>query len=169
VKTEAFSKNTPEMCLNTVAKGNVKLIGCSSKLPDTDPLQWFMSPLKTMVLTDPSDSPVPSLAMSDTDEILKDLLSRYDIYGLNESNIEDPLEWFLSPLNTMVLSDPCPVRSDMEGDENPIQTPVVHSKTLLATHLESMESTKQKGRLAGESTLKKELWTRFEAASANEL
>jgi hypothetical protein len=102
-------------------------------------------------------------------EILKDLSSIYDIYGLNESNTEDPLEWFLSPLNTMVLSDPCPVRSDMEGDENPIQTPAVHRKTLLATPWESMESTKQKGRLARESTLKKELWTRFEAASANEL
>jgi hypothetical protein len=157
VKTEAFSKNTPDMCINTAAKGNDKLISCSSKLPDTDPLQWFLSPLKTMVLTDPSDSPVPSPAMSDTKEILKDVSSRYDIYGLNESNTEDPLEWFLSPLNTMVLSYPCPVRSDMEGDEKPIQTPAVHSKTLLVTPWESMESTKQKRRLAGESTLKKEL------------
>jgi hypothetical protein len=157
VKTEAFSKNTPDMCLNIAAKGNDKLISCSSKLPDTDPLQWFLSPLKTMVLTDPSDSPVPSPAMSDTKEILKDVSSRYDIYGLNESNTEDPLEWFLSPLNTMVLSYTCPVRSDMEGDEKPIQTPAVHSKTLLVTPWESMESTKQKRRLAGESTLKKEL------------
>jgi hypothetical protein len=102
-----------------------------------------------MVLTDPSDTLVPSPAMSESYKILKDLSSRYDIYGLNESNTEDPLEWFLSPLNTMVLSDPCPVRSDMEGDENPIQIPAVHSNTLLVTPWESMESTKQKERLAG--------------------
>jgi hypothetical protein len=26
------------MCINTAVKGNDKLISCSSKLPDTDPL-----------------------------------------------------------------------------------------------------------------------------------
>ncbi|XP_066367949.1 uncharacterized protein [Miscanthus floridulus] len=120
---------------------------------------------------------------SSSDEISKDLASRYDIYGLNRPTrqAEDPLEWFLSPLKTMVLTDPSdnnplptPAWTNMEGklnvpDDKPIQTPAVHSKALLGTPWKGLESTNLKGRLAGETTLKKELWTRFEAASANEL
>lgn len=118
-----------------------------------------------------------------SDEISKDLASRYDIYGLNRftRQAEDPLEWFLSPLKTMVLTDPSdnnplptPAWTNMEGklnvpDDKPIQTPAVHSKALLGTPWKGLESTNLMGRLAGETTLKKELWTRFEAASANEL
>jgi len=120
---------------------------------------------------------------SSSDEISKDLASRYDIYGLNRPTrqAEDPLEWFLSPLRTMVLTDPSdnnplptPAWTNMEGklnfpDDKPTQTPAVHSKALLGTPWKGLESTNLKGRLAGETTLKKELWTRFEAASANEL
>ncbi|XP_066361570.1 uncharacterized protein [Miscanthus floridulus] len=120
---------------------------------------------------------------SSSDEISKDLASRYDIYVLNRPTrqAEDPLEWFLSPLRTMVLTDPSdnnplptPAWTNMEGklnvpDDKPIQTPAVHSKALLGTPWKGLESTNLKGRLAGETTLKKELWTRFEAASANEL
>ncbi|AQK95018.1 hypothetical protein ZEAMMB73_Zm00001d010818 [Zea mays] len=118
-----------------------------------------------------------------SDKISKDLASRYDIYGLNQSNrqVEDPLQWFLSPLKTMVLIDPSednqlptPARSNMGerldiADDKPIHTPAVHSKALLGTPWKGLESTNLKGRCAGETTLKKELWTRFEAASTNEL
>jgi hypothetical protein len=54
-------------------------------------------------------------------------------------------------------------------DDNPIQTPAVHSKALLGTPWKGWESTNLKGRHAGETTLKKELWTRFEAVSTNDL
>jgi hypothetical protein len=54
-------------------------------------------------------------------------------------------------------------------DDNPIQTPAVHSKALLGTPWKGLESTNLKGRHAGETTLKKELWTRFEAVSTNDL
>ncbi|WVZ99357.1 hypothetical protein U9M48_044678 [Paspalum notatum var. saurae] len=124
-----------------------------------------------------------------SDEVSKDLASRYDIYGLKQSTestyrrreAQDPLQWFLSPLKTCVLMDlpddkplPTPARSNMEGKENvsddkPIQTPAVHSKALLGTPWKGLESTNLKGRKAGENTLKKELWARFEATSTNEL
>ncbi|PAN18449.1 hypothetical protein PAHAL_3G202600 [Panicum hallii] len=124
-----------------------------------------------------------------SDEVSKDLASRYDIYGLKQSTkstycrreAEDALQWYLSPLKTCVLMDPSddkplptPARSNMKGkhdvqDDKPIQTPAVHSKALLGTPWKGLESTNLKGRQAGETTLKKELWTRFEAASTNEL
>lgn len=118
---------------------------------------------------------------SSSDEILRDLASRYDIYGLNQPTrrAEDTLEWYLSPLKTMVLADPSednphstPEWTYMKGsvpDDKPIQTPAVHSKALLGTPWKGLESTNLKGRMAGETTLKKELWNRFEAASTNEL
>ncbi|KAG2626195.1 uncharacterized protein LOC120698024 isoform X2 [Panicum virgatum] len=124
-----------------------------------------------------------------SDEVSKDLASRYDIYGLQQSTKstyrrredEDALQWYLSPLKTCVLMDPqdakplpTPARSNTKGiynvpDDKPIQTPAVHSKALLGTHWKDLESTNLKERQAGETTLKKELWTRFEAASTNEL
>lgn len=54
-------------------------------------------------------------------------------------------------------------------DDKLIQTPAVHSRALLGTPWKGLESTNLKGRHAGETTLKKELWTRFEAVSTNEL
>ncbi|KAF0924256.1 hypothetical protein E2562_009963 [Oryza meyeriana var. granulata] len=54
-------------------------------------------------------------------------------------------------------------------DDKPIQTPAAHSRALLGTPWKGMESTNLKGRQAGETTLKRELWTRFEAVSTNEL
>ncbi|CAN6346075.1 unnamed protein product [Urochloa humidicola] len=124
-----------------------------------------------------------------SDEVSKDLASRYDIYGLNQSTkstyrrreAQDTLQWYLSPPKTCVLMDlqddkplPTPARSNIKGehdvsDDKPIQTPAVHSKALLGTPWKGLESTNLKGRLAGETTLKKELWTRFEAASPHEL
>nr|CAB3464632.1 unnamed protein product [Digitaria exilis] len=162
-----------------------------------------------------------------SDEVSKDLATRYDIYGLNQptrttyrrKQAEDPLLWYFSPPKTCVLMDlsddkplptparsymkgkhdvydekpaqtpavhsnaldqsgdkplPTPARSNMKGnhnvyDDKPIQTPAVHSKALLGTPWKGMESTNLKGRQAGETTLKRELWTRFDAASTNEL
>uniref|UniRef100_A0A0A8YWB5 Uncharacterized protein n=1 Tax=Arundo donax TaxID=35708 RepID=A0A0A8YWB5_ARUDO len=124
-----------------------------------------------------------------SDEVSKDLASRYDLYGFNQSakNIhgrreaDDTLQWFLSPLKTCVLMDPSdekpiptPAGINMKGkqdvsDDRPIQTPAMHSKALLGTPWKGLESTDLKGRQAGETTLKKELWTRFEAISTNEL
>lgn len=124
-----------------------------------------------------------------SDEVSKDLATRYDIYGLNQSTRttyrrredKDTLQWYLSPLKTCVLMDspddkplPTPAMSNMKGkhdvyDDKPIQTPAVHSKALLGTPWKGVESTNLKGRQAGETTLKKELWTRFDAASTNEL
>jgi hypothetical protein len=43
------------------------------------------------------------------------------------------------------------------------------SKALFGTPWKGLESTNLKGRQAGETTLKKELWTRFEAATTSEL
>ncbi|CAN6336994.1 unnamed protein product [Urochloa humidicola] len=124
-----------------------------------------------------------------SDEVSKDLASRYDIYGFNQSTkstyrrreAQDTFQWFLSPLKTCVLmvpsddkSLPTPARSNMKrehviSDDKPIQTPAAHSKALLGTPWKGLESTNLKGRQAGETTLKKELWARFEAASTSEL
>jgi hypothetical protein len=128
--------------------------------------------------------------LSSSDEISKDLASRYDLYGFNQfsKNIHrrretgDTLQWFLSPLKTCVLMDPSdddkpnptPATINMRGqqdipDDKPVQTPALHCKALLATPWKGLESTNLKGRRAGETTLKKELWTRFEAVSTDEL
>ncbi|KAK3134998.1 hypothetical protein QOZ80_5BG0413390 [Eleusine coracana subsp. coracana] len=125
---------------------------------------------------------------SSSDEISKDLASRYDLYGLNHlsSNTDrrretdDTLQWFLSPLKTCVLMNPSdddktnPTPANMKGqqdfpDGKPVQTPALHSKALLVTPWKGLESTNLKGRQAGETTLKKELWNRFEAVSTGEL
>jgi hypothetical protein len=128
--------------------------------------------------------------LSSSDEISKDLASRYDLYGLNQfsKNIhwrretDNTLQWFLSPLKTCVLMDPSdddkrnptPATINMRGqqdipDDKPVQTPALHCKALLATPWKGLESTNLKGRRAGETTLKKELWNRFEAVSTDEL
>ncbi|KAL6851735.1 hypothetical protein ACP4OV_020299 [Aristida adscensionis] len=125
-----------------------------------------------------------------SDEISKDLASRYDLYGFNKSTVntycrrevdDEPLDWFLSPLKSCVVnyvSDekpaPTPASKYLQGrqdlsDNLPCQTPAVHSKAVLATPCRGLESTNLKGRQAGETTLKKELWARFEAVSTNEL
>ncbi|CAL4894569.1 unnamed protein product [Urochloa decumbens] len=154
--------------------------------------QQLFSPIPEGSRKEDIDSNGPSQGdkrSQSSDEVSKDLASRYDIYGLNQSTKstyrrredQDPLQWFLSPLKTCVLMDPTddkplptPARSNMKGehdvsDDKPIQTPAVHSKPLLGTPWKGLESTNLKGRLAGETTLKKELWTRFEAASTHEL
>ncbi|CAN6332296.1 unnamed protein product [Urochloa humidicola] len=154
--------------------------------------QQLFSPIPEGSRKEDIDSSGPSRGdkhSESSDEVSKDLASRYDIFGLNQSTkstyrtreAQDPLQWYLSPLKVCVLMDPqddkplpTPARSNMKGehdvsDDKPIQTPAVHNKTLLGTPWRGLESTNLKGRLAGETTLKKELWTRFEAASPHEL
>ncbi|GJM89553.1 hypothetical protein PR202_ga05757 [Eleusine coracana subsp. coracana] len=50
-----------------------------------------------------------------------------------------------------------------------ISKDLASSKALLVTPWKGLESTNLKGRRAGETTLKKELWNRFEAVSTGEL
>lgn len=174
--TSSIQKSTtlPRSCLKTAL---------SSKQPFFSPIPEG-SRKEDIESNGPTGDGKPS---GSSDEISKDLASRYDIYGINRftSTIqaEEPLQWFLSPpLKTIVLTEPSsddnplPIQAmnNMEGklnvpDDKPIQTPAVHSKALLGTPWKGVESTNLKGRLAGETTLKKELWTRFEAATPNEL
>uniref|UniRef100_A0A452ZMS8 DUF3741 domain-containing protein n=1 Tax=Aegilops tauschii subsp. strangulata TaxID=200361 RepID=A0A452ZMS8_AEGTS len=144
-------------------------------------LDWFLSPLKTCVLMDPSptdDKPVPVPA--------KD----------NKSLIESPWEGWESnnnlegrrklsdcnPIQTLSVHSKAVVGTPRKGlesnnlkgkqelpDDKLIQTPAVHSRALVGTPWKGLESTNLKGRHAGETTLKKELWARFEAVSTNEL
>ena len=110
-------------------------------------LDWFLSPLKTCVLMDPSptdDKPIPVPVPA------KD----------NKSLIDSPWKG--------LESNKLKGRQEL-SDDNPIQTPAVHSKALLGTPWKGLESTNLKGRHAGETTLKKELWTRFEAVSTDDL
>jgi len=106
-----------------------------------------------------------------SDNILEGLTSRYqELLGLQPSNnftnrrkeINQTLDWFLSPPKTCVLMEPT--------EDKPERTPVHNGMLLLATPLwKGVESTVHKGKRAGESTLKKELWTRFEEVSRDGL
>jgi hypothetical protein len=137
-------------------------------------LDWFLSPLKTCVLMDPSptdDKPIPVQAkdtpckglesskmkgrqeLSDHNSIQTSAVHRKALLGTPRKGLES---------NNLKGRQEVP-------DDNPIQTPAVHSKALLGTPWKGLESTNLKGRHAGETTLKKELWTRFEAVSTNDL
>ncbi|XP_047044752.1 uncharacterized protein LOC124649126, partial [Lolium rigidum] len=137
-------------------------------------LDWFLSPLKTCVLMDPSptdDKPILAPAkvtpwkglesnkmkgrqeLSDHNSIQTSAVHRKALLGTPRKGLES---------NNLKGRQEVP-------DDNPIQTPVVHSKALLGTPWKSLESTNLKGRHAGETTFKKELWTRFEAVSTNDL
>ncbi|XP_062231970.1 uncharacterized protein LOC133929288 [Phragmites australis] len=128
--------------------------------------------------------------LSSSDEVSKDLASRYDLYGFNRSTknthrrreADDTLQWFLSPLKTCVLLDPSddkPIptpagnnkkgKQDVSDDDKTIQTPAAHSKALLGTPWKGLESTNLKGRRAGETTLKKELGTPWNGLESTNL
>lgn len=72
----------------------------------------------------------------------------------------ETLDWFLSPPKTCKLLE--------TSDEKPLPTTPHGSLLLSAPFWKDLEST-QKGKLPGETTLKRELWTKFEAASSNHL
>ncbi|KAG8086184.1 hypothetical protein GUJ93_ZPchr0010g7549 [Zizania palustris] len=143
-----------------------------------DTLDWFLSPLKTCVLMDPSDDkPISSPARDDKSFInapWKGLeRDNHNLQTTKEFSDEKPIQTPSVYSKKALLGTPWKAlesdnlqKTQGISDDKPIQTPVVHSRALFGT---PFESTNLKGRRAGETTLKKELWTRFEAVSSNEL
>ncbi|KAF8407100.1 hypothetical protein HHK36_006225 [Tetracentron sinense] len=127
-------------------------IGIGRKDVETS-LDWFMSPPKTCVLMEPPN--VKSLINAAT-------------------NSELPTTNYVLGKQTMCLSSA--IENDLQGR---CQSTKGHcNKELLSASLvfpestplwKESESTIQTGKRPGENTLKKELWTKFEAASTNEL
>ncbi|KAG6536933.1 uncharacterized protein LOC122028982 [Zingiber officinale] len=72
----------------------------------------------------------------------------------------ETLDWFLSPLKTCILQEP--------SDGKPLPTTPNNLLSLSTPFWKDLESS-QKGKLPGETSLKRELWTKFEAASSNHL
>uniref|UniRef100_A0ACD5T868 Uncharacterized protein n=1 Tax=Avena sativa TaxID=4498 RepID=A0ACD5T868_AVESA len=144
-------------------------------------LDWFLSPLKTCVLMDPSptdEKPIPVPAKDNKsliDTPWKGLESN-KLKGRHElSDDNNPIETPAMHSRALLGTPRKGLESiNLKGgqelpDDRPIQTPALHSKALFGTPWKGVESTNLKGRHAGETTLKKELWTRFEAASTNDL
>ena len=145
-------------------------------------LDWFLSPLKTCVLMDPSptdDKPIPNpIPVKDNKSLIgtpwKGLESN-KLKGIQELSDDN------NPIQTPAVHSKALLGTTRKGlednlkwgqelpDDKPIQTPALHSKALLGTPWKDLESTNLKGRHAGETTLKKELWTRFEAVSTDGL
>ncbi|ONK69804.1 uncharacterized protein A4U43_C05F26910 [Asparagus officinalis] len=107
------------------------------------------------------------------DEVLDGLTSKYqELLGLQPNNNftnrrkdgNQALEWFLSPPKTCVLMEE-------PNEEKQVPTPCLNNSILLlATPLwKDVETTIHKGKRAGENTLKKELWARFEEVSKDGL
>jgi len=162
---------------------SVSPLKCKSNKDGAFPLTPLLktSPLKSSALHDLVSENIPEPRNQDndskgsdnltSDNILEGLTSRYqELLGLQPSNnftnrrkeINQTLDWFLSPPKTCVLMEPT--------EDKPVPTPVNNGMLLLATPLwKGVESTVHKGKRAGESTLKKELWTRFEEASRDGL
>ncbi|XP_020098227.1 uncharacterized protein LOC109717000 [Ananas comosus] len=108
------------------------------------------------------------------EEVSQSLASKYkelfqfqpalNTVGARRREVDGTLEWFLSPPKTCVLMEP--------PNEKPLQTPPTNSRaSLLGTSgWNNFESTiRTNGKKPGEETLKKELWTKFDAVSTNEL
>ncbi|XP_010915280.1 uncharacterized protein [Elaeis guineensis] len=104
-----------------------------------------------------------------SEEVSDTLASRYQkLLGLQPApkvtsrrKEVDELDWFLSPPKTCILMEP--------SDEKPPPTPFNNDLLLGTPMLEDFQSTILTGRHPGESTLKRELWTKFEAVSMNGL
>lgn len=119
-------------------------------------LEWFLSPPKTCALMDPdhgskiaedkySCSSIPTISISAS----MDSLSPQELHNFaGKRYYDEPLEWFLSPPKTCALMEP------LEGKT---QSTPVSSEAVL------------KSRRPGENTLKKELWTKFQAVSMGTL
>lgn len=181
---QKYMRSLPRSCLKTALSNKQQLF---SPIPECPRREDFSSDGTTQ--GDKHSKACDDLSSSD--EISKDLASRYDLYGLNHFSdtprrreTDDTFQWFLSPPKTCVLMNPSdddktipiptPATMNMRGqqdiaDGKPVQTPALHSKALLATPWKGLESTNLKGRRAGETTLKRELWNRFEAVSTDEL
>ncbi|KAH7657678.1 hypothetical protein IHE45_17G037200 [Dioscorea alata] len=104
-----------------------------------------------------------------SDEVMDNLASKYQaLLGLQTTyshagrrkEVDESLDWFLSPPKTCILMEP--------SDEKLIPTPA--NVIALATPMwNGFESTFKKTKKVGENTLKRELWTKFEAATSSEL
>ncbi|KAK8944759.1 hypothetical protein KSP39_PZI007571 [Platanthera zijinensis] len=114
-------------------------------------LEWFLSPPKTCALMDPDDGPkiaedksssssIPTISISAS----MDSPSPQELHDFAGKRYDEALEWFLSPPKTCALMEP------LEGKAQ--STPVPSESAL-------------KNPRPGENTLKKELWTKFQAVS----
>ncbi|KAK8938347.1 hypothetical protein KSP40_PGU018595 [Platanthera guangdongensis] len=114
-------------------------------------LEWFLSPPKTCALMDPDDgskiaedksssSSIPTISISAS----MDSPSPQELHDFAGKRYDEALEWFLSPPKTCALMEP------LEGKAQ--STPVPSESAL-------------KNSRPGENTLKKELWTKFQAVS----
>ncbi|KAL0920919.1 hypothetical protein M5K25_007938 [Dendrobium thyrsiflorum] len=123
---------------------------------DEEALEWFLSPPKTCILMDPNHGRNP-LVMEDENLNVRNPVSQKkpDDHQLHElqlcnfsrkNDFDERLEWFLSPPKTCTLMDPL-----MDGKI--ASTPGMADDSIL------------RSRRAGENTLKKELWTKFQAVS----
>lgn len=113
-------------------------------------LEWFLSPPKTCTLMDPNHGANPSVmedeSAIDRNPMIALTMDSVDALAQRDDRIQihDTLEWFLSPPKTCALMDPL-----MDGKIP--STPAIAGDSVL------------KSRRAGENTLKKELWTKFQA------
>ncbi|KAJ8505990.1 hypothetical protein OPV22_006876 [Ensete ventricosum] len=82
------------------------------------------------------------------------------VFMSRRKEVDGTLNWFLSPPKTCILLEP--------SDEKPLPTPANNQLSLATPIWKNLDSTHE-GKLPGEATLKRELWTRFEAASSNHL
>ncbi|KAI0515573.1 hypothetical protein KFK09_008240 [Dendrobium nobile] len=129
---------------------------------DEEALEWFLSPPKTCTLMDPNHRTNPSViedeSLTGRNGNLPECFQEskkpddHQIHELQlcnfsrKNDFDETLEWFLSPPKTCTLMDPL-----MEGKIP--WTPGMADDSIL------------KSRRAGENTLKKELWTKFQAVS----
>ncbi|KAK9281283.1 hypothetical protein L1049_004180 [Liquidambar formosana] len=119
-------------------------------------------------------------------------------FGIGRKDVEPSLDWFMSPPKSCVLMEPPEeklINNAFTSYRLPITAAVFNQQTnlssvkdnniqggchskLLGSCLALMESTPMwkepesticRGKRPGETTLKKELWTKFEAASTNEV
>ncbi|XP_020572101.1 uncharacterized protein LOC110018927 [Phalaenopsis equestris] len=138
---------------------------------EQEALEWFLSPPKTCTVMDPNDTSNPSVMAGKSSRcrnpkiatIIDDRndpesfrgIENQDDRHLHELRLcslarkkdsDGGLEWFLSPPKTCAVMEPL-------RDGKILSTPVVVDGSVI------------RSRRAGENTLKKELWTRFQAVS----
>ncbi|MQL75395.1 hypothetical protein Taro_007755, partial [Colocasia esculenta] len=117
---------------------------------------------------------------SSSDEVSRTLASKYpELFGMHPAvvqrkEVEESLHWFLSPPKTCVLMEPPDEKFPPASERNKnflnsglkTLSPAVAEATLM---WKDFGSATGNGKNAGEATLKRELWTKFEAVSAHSL
>ncbi|XP_024022451.1 uncharacterized protein LOC21408943 [Morus notabilis] len=124
--------------------------GVTKKQIEASP-DWFRSPPKTCVLIDPSDEPT-----LDNDVAAANCRLRMPVTGhapKSQTNV---------PLPEVDSQD-----TDQQVKKTVVQEPLDGNLSLVASTpiWKEPQSTNRRGKPPGENTLKKELWTKFEAAS----